>query len=1164
MNKKYLLFIALIVLFANTYTIAQEITGKVNFHQNDLIYTIENGEVYFTLKECENFTISGYPALPVYPQIIHIPSHQKVDSIAIYSLYREKLNITLSPQISPIPHILSLPYTPSPQDNKLEQFFNQKGILYPEKILFYENIKYLDGEKIIELLIYPLQYSINSEWYFNKQIEYILYLSPDDNYELPILKDTKKTTRTFNKNTLTPEECEYLIITSEQLEDTFNPLIEWKNEKGLPSAIITLEEIIIISQGDDIAEQIREYIKTIYQLGNLHWVLLAGDTNIIPERSAYAMTCDAGIYADEDEIPCDLYYADLDGNWDANENNIYGEVADSIDLYPEIIIGRAPIETITEAETFTQKVLQYEKEPNANFLEKILFLSSVLWSNPFTDSGIASDLIIQNIITEENFTIARLYETLGNVDKANVLEHINSSYHIISHSGHANYNIMCFGGGPGGYLSNEDLTNLSNQPNTSIFLSIGCWPAAFDYECIAESFLNNNNGGGLAFIGNSRYGWGSPGNPLYGISDKYMNRFYYELFKNDNYHLGETLASTKMYYAPFCTNENVYRWCQYELNLLGDPELPIHTAPLDTFIVLAPIELMAETENIMNIYITDKNDIPLSDVRVCLSSDSFYTYQTTDVSGYLNLDIPILNCDSLLLTITAHNFKPFQRNIPIIHNIAHLSNKDYYLSNNDRNISLGAEETLYIILSNTGSDSSSMMALELNTDNEHISLIDTLKQLPILASGEEYILSFRIKLDCNNHNSDIISLFLNNIDKTYNWALPLKVLAADIIYQGYEIREGDFTIGNSVSLAPIIYNVGEIEAESPQVILKTDDPYLTISGVSTYAPLPANSTSVSNSNLILDISEDCPLPYSAKISIHTSSNTLSPISVDTLQLILGYMTLEENVENPSDLWQFPDEENNLWHISTKRFFSSNRSFYAGDKISATYPNYTDCILLLPNITLGNQAELSFWHWYDMPVYGSDGLYIEIKIDTVWYTIDFLGGGGALDNNEILHQKMWFQEKYQLDNYAGKTIDLRFRFFSDATDYSEGWYLDDICISGLLLSSLNQDDTEYLPTLPKNYYLGQNFPNPFNNETIIPFQISSIDENNLYQKVSLKVYNIKGELVSTILDNASYLPGLYRLSWSAKNEVGQALSNGIYFYQLEVGSYKYVKAMIYIK
>lgn len=89
-------------------------------------------------------------------------------------------------------------------------------------------------------------------------------------------------------------------------------------------------------------------------------------------------------------------------------------------------------------------------------------------------------------------------------------------------------------------------------------------------------------------------------------------------------------------------------------------------------------------------------------------------------------------------------------------------------------------------------------------------------------------------------------------------------------------------------------------------------------------------------------------------------------------------------------------------------------------------------------------------------------------------------------------------------------------------------------------------------LPKDFELFQNFPNPFNPVTTIKFDIPVISI------VRLKLYNILGEEVITLV-NEEKPTGSYEVEWNAK-----ALPSGIYFYQLQAGSFVETKKMVILK
>jgi subtilisin family serine protease len=100
----------------------------------------------------------------------------------------------------------------------------------------------------------------------------------------------------------------------------------------------------------------------------------------------------------------------------------------------------------------------------------------------------------------------------------------------------------------------------------------------------------------------------------------------------------------------------------------------------------------------------------------------------------------------------------------------------------------------------------------------------------------------------------------------------------------------------------------------------------------------------------------------------------------------------------------------------------------------------------------------------------------------------------------------------------------------------------------------------LKIIPDNYYLSQNFPNPFNPTTTIQYSIPVVatHDSPLLQQVQVKVYNILGKEVATLV-NEKKEPGYYLTEFDASN-----FSSGVYFYRLIVGNFIQTKKMIYLR
>ena len=94
-------------------------------------------------------------------------------------------------------------------------------------------------------------------------------------------------------------------------------------------------------------------------------------------------------------------------------------------------------------------------------------------------------------------------------------------------------------------------------------------------------------------------------------------------------------------------------------------------------------------------------------------------------------------------------------------------------------------------------------------------------------------------------------------------------------------------------------------------------------------------------------------------------------------------------------------------------------------------------------------------------------------------------------------------------------------------------------------------------LAKTFALNQNYPNPFNPETKITFQFPQASQ------VTLRIFNILGKEIKTLV-NEQYQAGKHTVNWDGKDNLGNVVSSGIYFYQLRAGNFTQAKKMILLR
>lgn len=520
------------------------------------------------------------PMLPMKTVSLVIPKDAEIKSIKIKSSTKNKLqgNYDIMPVQEQVPISRNTPVAFTEKNPSIYSSSNQ----YPGKLIEYASEGNLRNYRILSINVYPMQYNPTGKkltYYNNIEIE-VIYTAPpaktekteEDEFARMVKKmvENPQDVETMPAETaeatsavLPTLDAEYVIITDSTFESEFQVLANHKFNKGLSTEVVTLLWITNNYNGADTQEKIRNFIIDAKNTWGTTWILLGGDTDVIPHRMAYS-----DFYSEY--IPADLYYSDLNGNWDYDGDFIYGELTDNIDMYPDVFVGRAPVNTLEEAQTFVSKTIAYEQGPSG-YETTALFMAEYL--DRRTDGAVTKDMIDTESIPEY-FTVTKLYESLGNLNQDSAMTEMNKGYGIINHIGHANQYVL--GIGPSA-LYNSNMDSLTNT-QTSIFYSIGCWSNALDYDSIAEHFVLNSNGGGIAYIGNSRYGWYWPRNPGYGTSDRYDREFFNSLFNKNLNNIGETLADSKAVYIPSSQSANSYRYIQYALNLLGDPETHIWTS----------------------------------------------------------------------------------------------------------------------------------------------------------------------------------------------------------------------------------------------------------------------------------------------------------------------------------------------------------------------------------------------------------------------------------------------------------------------------------------------------------------------------------------------------------------------------------------------------------
>ena len=131
-------------------------------------------------------------------------------------------------------------------------------------------------------------------------------------------------------------------------------------------------------------------------------------------------------------------------------------------------------------------------------------------------------------------------------------------------------------------------------------------------------------------------------------------------------------------------------------------------------------------------------------------------------------------------------------------------------------------------------------------------------------------------------------------------------------------------------------------------------------------------------------------------------------------------------------------------------------------------------------------------------------------------------------------------------------------FYTRTDGWQSFTAGNLMITAYIADTTTVNDIKQLTNkIPKTYDLMQNYPNPFNPSTVISYQLPES------QTVTLDIFNELGQKVSTLV-NETQNAGLHNVTWNGKNDIGNSVSSGIYFYRIKAGNFVNVKKMILLK
>ena len=182
---------------------------------------------------------------------------------------------------------------------------------------------------------------------------------------------------------------------------------------------------------------------------------------------------------------------------------------------------------------------------------------------------------------------------------------------------------------------------------------------------------------------------------------------------------------------------------------------------------------------------------------------------------------------------------------------------------------------------------------------------------------------------------------------------------------------------------------------------------------------------------------------------------------------------------------------------------------------------------------------------------------KIGIIDAWGNQNYVSFPAHQTTFDLVRDGEWGQAAIPVSEIRGTAMDLRMLSYSFVI-LEENGAACEFALDDIYWDSGNIAGVDGQPAVRQQVSLGRNVPNPFNPRTTINFAVPAD------QVVSLRVYDMSGRLVRTLVSNRMYRAGDHQVDWDGRDEVGNAVASGVYFSRLEAEGQQAVRRMVLIK
>ncbi len=820
----------------------------------------------------------GEPDLPVLPYQVVIPADAEVTGLEIISYKEEPIPGTY--KVIPVQHPIpwKKEYQPMPFVPPDPQIYAQNQ-LWPQLPARFAHTGSKSGYRIASFWVYPVRYNpVTGKLYalssitirlnyqsglhpvpaytdlqiklFGDQVK-MLVINPEevDRFAPP------KRTKSYGSLLLEPGTYEHIILTGQQFADSLIWLRDWRTKLGWRSKIVILESICATYPGRDNAEKMRNFIKDADTTWGTIFVFIAR-----PDYPAnYYRIARAYGY----DFFSDMYFSDLDGTWDRNNNNIFGEPADSVDGYADVHIGMMTLNQFSEIANVRNKIMRYETAPDTtgNWWHKILLPNGVDFSDNYNDS------IANASPTPPYFDLKMYYSGNGQVipTPQRYCDSLNSGYTFTSVIAHGDPDLYELGG----YVTSQMMLNLTNINRLNCLTAVCCHTGEWDAgstngDCIAENMFNHAPNGFIGVMMNSHYGW-------INVAEKLNYAVAYGFFgfrTARKIHQAEMLSYGRDYWVPVILDSQKYRMEIMERNLFGEPATPIWRARPFIPVVSKPTSINIGNNIPVTITVQTPGFAPVESAMVVLQkTNETFVRGWTNSSGQVTMLVSCPTPGFLKLSVVGANNIPYFDSIVVVSSSRYISYLKHYINdpppggNGDSIINPGESFRIPMWLKNYGNLTANNVTARLRTRTAGVTVTDSVKNFGNIAGGDSAFNSQGFGMTVANGlpNRYPISCSLickDALDSTWVSFIILYVGAPAIDFVNKTVKDsassqpnGRLDPGETADLEVTLCNSGLGNAYNVRAVLRSGDSRLVVSdSVALYGTIPAGASATNRTD----------------------------------------------------------------------------------------------------------------------------------------------------------------------------------------------------------------------------------------------------------------------------------------------------------------------------